>query len=56
MASNAVSTQSGIQKLLQAEDLIKENADISKKLETLKQDIKSITKASSLSRDQLELL
>ena len=33
---NAISTQSRIQKLLQAEDLIKENADISKKLETLK--------------------
>ena len=31
-ALNAVSTQSRIQKLLQAEDLIKENADISKKL------------------------
>ena len=53
---NDVDTETRINRLLKAEELIKENKDIENKLETLKQDVKKISTASALYRDQLELI
>ena len=56
VALNDVNTETNIQMLLKAEELIKENKYLANRLKTLKQNVKTTSKLLELSLDQLELL